>query len=88
MASTFGSKFKVTLEGTPSKQKITVKMEGIPEGTVIDYGQISDMIRRWDDPAGRYGEDAVEEDEREIVWKTGVISFGGELGIVTGTASR
>ena len=85
MASTFGSKFKVTLEGTPSKQKITVKMEGIPEGTVIDYGQISDMIRRWDDPAGRYGEDAIEDDEREIVWKTGVISFGGELGIVTGS---
>ena len=62
MASTFGSKFIVTLEGTPSKHKITVKMEGIPEGTVIDYGQISDMIRRWDDPAGRYGDDAIEDD--------------------------
>ena len=46
MASTFGSKFKVTLGGTPSQQKITVKIEGIPEGTVIDYGQISDMMRR------------------------------------------
>lgn len=83
MASSFGSKFKVTLGGCPSQREITVKIEGVPEGTVIDYGQISDLIRRWDDRTGRYGEDEREEYEREIIWKTGVISFGGELGIVT-----
>lgn len=83
MASSFGSKFKVTLGGCPSQREITVKIEGVPEGTVIDYGQISDLIRRWDDRTGRYGEDKREEYEREIIWKTGVISFGGELGIVT-----
>ena len=85
MASSFGSKFKVTLGGCPSQREITVKIEGVPEGTVIDYGQISDLIRRWDDRTGRYGEDEREEYEREIIWKTGVISFGGELGIVTGS---
>lgn len=83
MASTFGSKFKVTLGCCPSQKEITVKAEGVPEGTVIDYGQISDLIRRWDDRRGRYGEDGSEEYDREIIWKTGVISFGGELGIVT-----
>lgn len=83
MASSFGSKFKVTLGGCPSQREITVKIEGVPEGTVIDYGQISVLIRRWDDRTGRYGEDEREEYEREIIWKTGVISFGGELGIVT-----
>lgn len=83
MASSFGSKFKVTLGGCHSQREITVKIEGVPEGTVIDYGQISDLIRRWDDRTGRYGEDEREEYEREIIWKTGVISFGGELGIVT-----
>ena len=85
MASSFGSKFKVNLGGCPSHREITVKIEGVPEGTVIDYGQISDLIRRWDDRTGRYGEDEREEYEREIIWKTGVISFGGELGIVTGS---
>ena len=85
MASSFGSKFKVTLGGCPSQREITVKIEGVPEGTVIDYGQISDLIRRWDDRTGRYGEYEKEEYEREIIWKTGVISFGGELGIVTGS---
>ena len=60
MACSFGSKFKVTLGGCPSQREITVKIEGVPEGAVIDYGQISDLIRRWDDRTGRYGEDERE----------------------------
>ena len=85
MASTFGKKFRVTLDGTPALKEMMVKIEGVPVGTVIDYGQLTDLIRRWDDSTGFYGGTAFAEEEREIIWKTGVANFGSELGIVTET---
>lgn len=83
MASSFGRKFNVTLGGKPSEKAIRVKIEGIPEGTVIDYGKLSEMIERWDKDIGMYGGDAPRQTERDIVWDEGVAGFGGELGIVT-----
>ena len=83
MAGSFGRKLKITLGGKPSDKEITVRMEGVPEGTVIDYGQLSQMIDRWDNGVGMYGGDAPAQWEREIIWKKGVTGFGGELGIVT-----
>ena len=58
MAGSFGRKLKITLGGKPSDKEITVRMEGVPEGTVIDYGQLSQMIDRWDNGVGMYGGDA------------------------------
>lgn len=84
MAGSFGRKLKITLGGKPSDREITVRMDGVPEGTVIDYGQLSQMIDRWDNGVGMYGGDAPSQFEREIIWKKGVAGFGGELGIVTG----
>ena len=83
MAGSFGRKLKITLGGKPSDKEITVRMEGVPEGTVIDYGQLSQMIDRWDNGVGMYGGDSPAQWEREIIWKKGVTGFGGELGIVT-----
>lgn len=83
MASTFGSNFRVTIGELSSKQEIEVEISGVPEGTVIDYAQLSELIRRWDDRTGVYGQQKPEASEREIVWKKGVAGFGGELGIVT-----
>lgn len=77
----FGKNFKVKIEGKQSLGSIKVSIDGIPEGTVIDYNQLSRFMERRltceEFPS------VADEKMGEIYWEKGVANFGGELGIVT-----
>ena len=75
MASYLGNYFKIELSGTSHGPEIGIRISGVPEGTVIDYREIDSMLRR------RAGTKRTEPDE--IEWRSGVVNFGGEFGIVT-----
>ncbi len=84
MASTYGKHLKVTLEGESHGPSIKVTIDGIPEGTVIDYRELDDFLRRRSPINEDLKELSTERKEPdEIVWQEGVVNFGGEFGIVT-----
>ena len=46
MSSTYGEHLKVTIDGTSHGPSVKVSVEGIPEGTVIDYRELDEFLRR------------------------------------------
>ena len=83
MASTYGKHLKVTLEGTSHGPSIFAEIEGVPEGTVIDYKELDDFLRRRSALNEETSELTTERKEPdEIIWREGVVNFGGEFGIV------
>ena len=84
MASTYGRKFKVKIDGTSHGDSIKVRIEGVPEGTVIDYGELDDFLRRRS-PLNEELEGLVTERKEpdEVIWREGVVNFAGRLGIVS-----
>ncbi|MBQ4271051.1 MAG: chorismate synthase, partial [Clostridiales bacterium] len=63
---------------------VRVDIEGVPEGTVIDYRELDDFLRR----RSALNEDTEElttsrKEPDEVIWREGVVNFGGEFGIVT-----
>ncbi len=81
MAGAYGKNFKVTLGGTSHGPEVNVRIEGVPEGTVIDYKELDYFMERrqakgLDFATGRHEPD-------DINWRRGVLNFGGELGIVS-----
>ncbi len=85
MASTYGRKIKVTVEGTSHGPAVTTTIKGIPEGTVIDYRELGQFMSRRS--AGQDGESYFVTSRREpddVLWTRGVTNFGGQFGIVTG----
>ena len=84
MASTYGKRLKVKLEGESHGPSIKVDITGVPEGTVIDYRELDDFLRRRsprNEDVAEYSTERMEPDE--IIWNEGVVNFGGEFGIVT-----
>ncbi len=84
MASTYGKHLKVKLEGESHGPSIKVDITGVPEGTVIDYRELDDFLRRRsprNEDVSEYSTARKEPDE--IIWNEGVVNFGGEFGIVT-----
>ena len=84
MASTYGKHIKVTIEGESHGPSIKVDIQGLPEGTVIDYRELDDFLRRRsprNEETAEYSTQRMEPDE--VIWKEGVVNFGGEFGIVT-----
>lgn len=81
MASTYGRKFKVTLDGTAHGPEVSVKIEGIPEGTVIDFNELDGFMSRRSAQGLDFSTDRKEPDD--VNFRSGVLNFGGELGIVT-----
>ena len=43
MASTYGRKYKVQIDGKSHGESVKVRIEGVPEGTVIDYSELDDF---------------------------------------------
>lgn len=83
MASTYGEHLKVTIAGESHGPSVRVDIEGVPEGTVIDYRELDDFLRR----RSALNEDTKElttqrKEPDEVIWKEGVVNFGGEFGIV------
>ena len=84
MASTYGKNLKVTIEGESHGPSIKADIEGIPEGTVIDYRELDEFLTRRsprNDDIAEFSTSRKEPDE--IIWNEGVVNFGGEFGIVT-----
>lgn len=81
MASTYGRKFKVTLSGTSHGPCIRVAIDGIPEGTVIDYKELSEFQERRMSRGVMFDTSRHEPDD--VIWESGIVNFGGSLGIVT-----
>ncbi len=46
MASTYGKHLKVTIDGRSHGPSVGVRIEGLPEGTIIDYRELDDFLRR------------------------------------------
>ena len=44
MASTYGEHLKVTIDGRSHGPSVNVTIEGLPEGTVIDYRELDDFL--------------------------------------------
>lgn len=82
MSSTYGKNLKVCISGTSHGPEICVEIKGIPVGTVIDYKELSDFMSRRSSGYGKLATDRHEPDD--VNWESGVVNFGGELGIVTG----
>lgn len=84
MASTYGRKYKVQIDGKSHGESVKVRIEGVPEGTVIDYSELDDFLRRRS-PLNEQLEGVVTERKEpdEVIWKEGVVNFAGRLGIVT-----
>ena len=83
MSSTYGEHLKVTIDGTSHGPSVKVSVEGIPEGTVIDYRELDEFLRRrsaLNEDMSEYTTERKEPDE--VIWKEGVVNFGGEFGIV------
>lgn len=83
MSSTYGEHLKVTIDGTSHGPSVSVIIEGVPEGTVIDYKELDEFLRRRSalkEDMAEYTTERKEPDE--VVWKEGVVNFGGEFGIV------
>ena len=83
MASTYGEHLKVTIDGESHGPSVKVAIEGIPEGMVIDYRELDDFLRRrsaMNENLTEYTTERLEPDE--IIWKEGVVNFGGEFGII------
>ena len=83
MASTYGEHLKVTIAGESHGPSVRVDIEGVPEGTVIDYRELDDFLRR----RSALNEDTKElttqrKEPDEVIWKEGVVNFGGEFGTV------
>ena len=58
MASTYGEHLKVTIGGESHGPSVRVDIEGVPEGTVIDYRELDDFLRR---------RSALNEDTEELL---------------------
>ena len=89
MASTYGKKIKVTVDGTSHGPEVTTVIRGIPEGTVIDYKELDAFMARRS--AARDGGSYFVTSRREpddVNWLEGVTNFGGQFGIVTGPVIR
>ena len=83
MASTYGKHLKVTLEGESHGPSIKVNIYGVPEGTVIDYKELDDFLRRRSPLSENNAElSTARKEPDEIIWNEGVVNFGGEFGIV------
>ncbi|MBQ7702789.1 MAG: chorismate synthase [Firmicutes bacterium] len=89
MASTYGRKIKVTVDGTSHGPAVTTVIRGIPKGTVIDYRELSAFMARRSaaSDGGSYFVTQRKEAD-EINWLEGVTNFGGQFGIVTGPVIR
>ncbi|MBR5739975.1 MAG: chorismate synthase [Firmicutes bacterium] len=89
MASTYGRKIKVTVDGTSHGPAVTTVIRGIPEGTVIDYRELDEFMARRSAvrDGGSYFVTARKEPD-EVNWTEGVLNFGGQFGIVTGPVIR
>lgn len=85
MASTYGRKIKITVDGTSHGPAVTTVIRGVPEGTVIDYRELDAFLARRSaaSDGGSYFVTQRKEPD-EVVWKEGVTNFGGQFGIVTG----
>ena len=84
MSSTYGEHLKVTIEGRSHGPSVKVEITGVPEGTIIDYRELDDFLRRrspLNEDIAEYATQRKEPDE--IVWTEGVVNFAGEFGIVT-----
>lgn len=81
MASTYGKNFKVTLDGTSHGSEVNVKIEGIPEGTVIDYKELHSFMQRREAEGLEFATGRHEADD--VNFRKGIFSFGGDLGIVS-----
>ena len=46
MASTYGRRIKITVDGTSHGKAVTTEIRGIPEGTVIDYRELDAFMAR------------------------------------------
>ncbi|MBR2748428.1 MAG: chorismate synthase [Firmicutes bacterium] len=85
MASTYGRRIKITVDGTSHGKAVTTEIRGIPEGTVIDYRELDAFMARRS--AASFGGSYFVTDRKEpdeVIWKEGVTNFGGQFGIVTG----
>ena len=83
MASTYGKHLKVTIDGRSHGPSVGVRIEGLPEGTIIDYRELDDFLRRRSALKEEHSEFTTERKEPdEIIWKEGVVNFGGEFGII------
>ena len=83
-SSSYGENFKVTLGGTSHGPEIRVAIEGLPEGTVIDFAQLdSFMMRR---AAAGFELSTERREPDNVVFRYGVANFGGAFGIVTGSS--
>ena len=83
MSSSYGEHLKVTIDGHSHGPSVKVIIEGLPEGMVIDYRELDEFLRRRSalkEDMAEYTTERKEPDE--VVWKEGVVNFGGEFGIV------
>lgn len=83
MSSSYGEHLKVTIDGHSHGPSVKVTIEGLPEGMVIDYRELDEFLRRRSalkEDMAEYTTERKEPDE--VVWKEGVVNFGGEFGIV------
>ena len=83
MSSTYGEHLKVTINGTSHGPSVEVTIEGLPEGMVIDYRELDEFLRRRSalkEDMTEYTTERKEPDD--VIWKEGVVNFGGEFGIV------
>lgn len=83
MASSYGEHLKVTIDGRSHGPSVKVTIEGLPEGMVIDYRELDEFLRRRSalkEETAEYTTERKEPDE--VIWKEGVVNFGGEFGIV------
>jgi shikimate dehydrogenase len=89
MASTYGRKIKITVDGTSHGPAVTTTIRGIPQGTVIDYRELDAFMARRSaaHDGGSYFVTARREPD-DVLWKEGVTNFGGQFGIVTGPVIR
>lgn len=83
MISTYGKNFKVSLGGTSHGKEISVTIAGVPEGTIIDYKELREFMDRRQ--AKEWGFISHRKEPDEIIFKSGVVNFGEDLGIVSET---
>ena len=83
MSSSYGEHLKVTIDGRSHGPSVKVTIEGLPEGMVIDYRELDEFLRRRSALKEEMAEYTTERKEPdEVIWKEGVVNFGGEFGIV------
>lgn len=81
--STYGENFRVSISGTSHGNEILVTIDGVPEGTVIDYRELREFMERRQGKEWSFLSQRKEPDE--IIFKKGVVNFGADLGIVSET---